>query len=40
VLIEPAGYIQHFRDVVAGAAADAVWLFRDADEHGFDIEKF
>src|SRR6266853_6697839 len=40
VLVEPASYVEHFGDVVAGAAADAVWLFRNADEHGFDIEKF
>src|SRR5713226_4452240 len=40
VLVEPAGYVQHFGDVVAGTAADAVRLFRNADEHGFDIEKF
>src|SRR5713101_7882295 len=40
VLVEPAGYVQHFGDVVARAAADAVGLFRDADQHGVDVEKF
>src|SRR5712692_9879237 len=40
VLLEPAGYVQHFGDVVARAAADAVGLFRDADQHGVDVEKF
>src|SRR5579859_1229363 len=40
VLVEPAGYVQHFGDVVAGAAADAVGLFRNANEHGFDVEEF
>ena len=39
VLVEPACYVQHFGDVVAGAAADAVGLFRDTDEHGFDVEE-
>ena len=32
MLVEPAGNIQHFGDVVAGAAADAVGLLRDAHE--------
>src|ERR1700676_3613694 len=40
VLVEPACYVQHFGDVVAGAAADAVRLFRNADEHGVDVQEF
>jgi hypothetical protein len=40
VLVEPAGYVQHFSDVVAGTAADAVRFFGYTNEHGFDIEKF
>jgi len=39
VLVEPAGYVQHFGDVVAGAPADAVRLFRNADEDGVDIQQ-
>ena len=39
VLIEPAGYVQHFGDVVAGAAADAVWFFRNAYQDRIEVEK-
>jgi hypothetical protein len=39
-LVEPAGHVQHFGDVVAGTAAYAVRLFRYADEHGFNVEEF
>ena len=39
MLLEPAGDIEHFGDVMAGAAADAVGLFGDADENGVDVEK-
>src|SRR6266852_3185449 len=40
VLVEPAGYIQHFGDVMAGTAADSVRLFRNAHENGLDVEQF
>src|SRR6202521_1301733 len=40
VLFEPASNIQHFGDVVAGAAADAVGLFGNADEDGIHVEEF
>jgi len=33
VLFEPAGDVEHFGDVVAGAAADAVRLLGHADEN-------
>ena len=39
VLLEPAGYVEHFGDVMAGAAADAVGFLGDADEDGVDIQK-
>src|SRR5579883_2442795 len=39
VLIEPAGDIEHFGNVVAGAAANAVGLLRNAHKDGFDIEE-
>src|SRR5216683_3220682 len=40
VLVEPAGYIQHFGDVMAGTTADSVRLFRNADENRLDVEEF
>src|SRR6266851_4170589 len=40
VLVEPAGYIQHFGDVMAGTTADSVRLFRNADENRLDVEQF
>src|SRR5260370_4084937 len=40
VLVEPAGYVEHFCYVMAGTAADTVRLFRNADEHSVDVEKF
>ncbi len=39
VLFKPAGNIEHFGDVMAGAAADAVGLFGNADENRFHVEK-
>ncbi len=39
-MFEPAGNIEHFGDVMAGAAADAVGLFGNADEDSFHVEKF
>src|SRR6202795_389002 len=39
VLLEPTGDVEHFGDVMAGPAADAVWFFGDADQHGVNIEK-
>ena len=38
VLVEPAGYVEHFGDVMAGAAADAMRFFRNAHEHCVDIQ--
>jgi hypothetical protein len=38
VLLEPAGHVEHFGDVMAGAAADAVGFFGDADQDGIDVE--
>ena len=40
MLLKPASDVEHFGDVVAGAAADAVRLFRNADKNGFNVEKF
>ena len=40
VLLEPAGYVKHFGDVMAGTAADAVWFLGNADQHGVDVEEF
>src|SRR6266852_1014461 len=40
VLFEPARNIQHFGDVMAGAAADAVGLFGNADEDRIHVEEF
>ena len=40
VLLEPAGYVEHFGDVMAGAAADAVRFLGDADQDGVDVEEF
>src|SRR5260370_41877362 len=40
VLFEPAGNIQHFGDVVAGAAADAVRFFRNTYENGIHVQEF
>src|ERR1700674_1279741 len=40
VLFEPASNIQHFGDVVAGAAADAVRFLGDAYEDGVNIQEF
>jgi len=38
VPLEPASNVQHFGDVVAGAATDTVRLFRDANKNGVDIQ--
>jgi hypothetical protein len=38
MLFEPAGHVKHFSDVVAGATADAMWFFGDADEYGIHIQ--
>jgi hypothetical protein len=40
VLFEPAGDVEHFGDVVAGAAADAVGFLGDANENGVDVQEF
>src|SRR5260370_26742047 len=40
VVFEPARNIEHFGDVVAGAAGDAVGLFGDTDENGIHVEEF
>jgi hypothetical protein len=37
VLFEPAGDVEHFGEVVAEAAADAVGLFADANEDGVNV---
>src|SRR5208282_4687310 len=39
VLLEPAGYVKHFCDVMAGAAADPVRFLGYADEDGVDVEE-
>jgi len=38
VLVEPAGYVEHFGDVVRGAACDTVRFFGDAHEHGVNVQ--
>ncbi len=40
VLFEPARDVEHFGDVVAGAAADAVRLFGNTDKNGIHIQEF
>src|ERR1700730_1468668 len=40
MLLEPAGNVKHFSNVVAGAATDTVGFFGNADEHGFHVQKF
>jgi hypothetical protein len=40
VLFEPAGDVEHFGDVVAGAAADTVGFLGDADEDGVNVQEF
>jgi len=37
-LLKPAGDVEHFGDVMAGAAADAVGFFGDADQDRVDVE--
>src|SRR3989441_7564293 len=40
VLVEPASNIEHFGDVVAGAAANAVGVLGGASEDRIDVQKF
>ena len=39
VLVEPAGDVQHLRDVVAGTAANAVRLLGHTYENGVDVQE-
>ena len=40
VLFEPAGNIEHFGNVMAGAAANTMRLFGDTDKDGVHIQEF